>query len=116
VAASAALRECEDWLKGFIHHLHAMRDLTVDSLNKMPGISCKAPQGCYVAFADIRETGLSSAEMREILFQRAQVAVVPGLAQWFGPGADGYIRLSFATSEKILHDALQRIDSTIRTL
>jgi len=116
VAAAAALRECEDWLEGFKHHLHAMRDLCVDSLNKIPGVSCRQPQGCYVAFADIRETGLSSAEMRDLLFQQAKVAVVPGLSQWFGPGADGYIRLSFATSEKILHDALQRIDSTIRTL
>jgi bifunctional pyridoxal-dependent enzyme with beta-cystathionase and maltose regulon repressor activities len=82
----------------------------------MPGISCTLPQGCYVAFADIRATGLSSAAMRDILFHRAKVAVVPGLAQWFGPGAEGFIRLSFATSEKILQDALQRIQSTIRTL
>ncbi|HXB06823.1 MAG TPA: pyridoxal phosphate-dependent aminotransferase [Puia sp.] len=116
VAASAALRECGEWLDGFVCHLHAMRRLCVDSLNAIPGISCKLPQGCYVAFADIRGTGLSSAEMRDILFHRAKVAVVPGLAQWFGPGAEGYIRLSFATSEKILQDALGRIQSTIRTL
>jgi len=116
VAASAALRECGDWLKGFTTHLDAMRRLCVDSLNTMPGVRCSMPEGCYVAFADIRGTGLSSAEMREVLFERAKVAVVPGLPQWFGPGADGYIRLSFATSEKILQDALQRIQSTIHTL
>ncbi|HEY4111940.1 MalY/PatB family protein [Puia sp.] len=116
VAASAALRECGEWLKGFLGHLDAMRRLCVDSLNAIPGIRCTLPQGCYVAFADVRGTGLSSAEMRDMLFDRAKVAVVPGLPQWFGPGADGYIRLSFATSEKILQDALQRIQSTIHTL
>jgi aspartate/methionine/tyrosine aminotransferase len=116
VAASAALRECGNWLEGFVCHLHGMRKLCVDSLNAMPGIRCGLPQGCYVAFADIRGTGLSSAEMREVLFHRGKVAVVPGLPQWFGPGADGYIRLSFATSEKILQDALERIRSTIHTL
>lgn len=116
VAASAALRECGEWLRGFVSHLDAMRHLCVDSLNAIPGISCILPQGCYVAFADIRGTGLSSTGMRELLFHRAKVAVVPGLPQWFGPGADGYIRLSFATSENILQDALARIQSTIHTL
>lgn len=116
VAASAALRECSEWLKGFVQHLQAMRDLCVDSLNALPGVSCQLPQGCYVAFADIRGTGLSSDEMQDVLFRRARVSVVPGLPKWFGPGAEGYIRLSFATSEKILMDALQRIHSTIHTL
>lgn len=116
VAASAALRHCGDWLTGFITHLDAMRRLCVDRLNATPGVSCTLPQGCYVAFADIRGTGLSSAEMRDVLFERAKVAVVPGLPQWFGAGAEGYIRLSYATSEKILQDALQRIQSTIHTL
>ena len=39
----------------------------------------------------------------------AKVAVVPGLKEWFGEGATGYIRLSFATSEEILKEALSRI-------
>ncbi|HEY1216652.1 MAG TPA: pyridoxal phosphate-dependent aminotransferase, partial [Bryobacteraceae bacterium] len=116
VAAAAALRECGGWLEGFLSHLHTMRRLCVDGLNSVPGIRCVPPEGCYVAFADIRATGLSSAEMRDLLFYRAKVAVVPGLSQWFGPGAEGYIRISFATSEKILQDALGRIQSTIRTL
>jgi aminotransferase len=116
VAASAALRDCSDWLMDFVTHLDAMRRLCVASLNAMPGVSCTLPEGCYVAFADIRGTGLSSAEMRDVLFERAKVAVVPGLPKWFGAGAEGYIRLSYATSEKILQDALQRIQTTIHTL
>lgn len=116
VAASAALRDCAEWLEGFVDHLDKMRSLCVNSLNAIPGVRCTMPEGCYVAFADIRQTGMSSAEMRDVLFERAKVAVVPGLSKWFGPGADGYIRLSFATSEKILQDALGRIQSTIHTL
>ncbi len=61
-------------------------------------------------------TGKSSQEVRDWLFEKAQVAVVPGLKQWFGDGAEGYIRLSFATSEEILGDALQRIKKTVNTL
>jgi aspartate/methionine/tyrosine aminotransferase len=109
VAATAALNECGNWLKEFIEHLHKMRDITVASLNNIKGMQCIAPDGCYVAFANITETGLTSEEIHKHLFDKAKVAVVPGLKQWFGKGAEGYIRLSFATSEEILNDALSRI-------
>jgi aminotransferase len=44
------------------------------------------------------------------------VAVVPGLRDCFGDGAEGYVRLSFATSEEILKTALERIKHTINLL
>jgi bifunctional pyridoxal-dependent enzyme with beta-cystathionase and maltose regulon repressor activities len=47
------------------------------------------------------------------MFEKAKVAVVPGLRQWFGPGADGYIRLSFATSSEILMEAINRIEGAL---
>jgi aminotransferase len=116
VAATAALERCGQWLDEFVSHLHAMRDRAVDRLNHLPGFACTRPEGCYVAFADITGTGRSSAEIRDLLFDRAKVAVVPGLPEWFGPGAAGYIRLSFATSQAILDEALDRITLTIRNL
>jgi aspartate/methionine/tyrosine aminotransferase len=116
VAATAALDECGQWLNEFVSHLHGMRDRCVGRLNGIPGFTCGYPEGCYVAFADITATGRSSAEIREILFDKAKVAVVPGLPEWFGPGAAGYIRLSFATSAGILDEAMDRITTTIRDL
>jgi len=116
VAATAALDECGQWLDEFVSHLHTMRDHCVTRLNAIPGFTCAYPEGCYVAFADITGTGRSSAEIRDLLFDRAKVAVVPGLPEWFGPGAAGYIRLSFATSQAILDEALDRITLTIRNL
>jgi aminotransferase len=116
VAATAALEECGPWLNEFVSHLQSMRDRCVGRLNGIPGFTCGYPEGCYVAFADITATGRSSAAIREILFNQAKVAVVPGLPEWFGPGAAGYIRLSFATSAAILDEALDRITLTIRNL
>ncbi len=109
VAASAALNHCSYWLDGFVQHLQKARDLCVTELNSIPGFSCIAPEGCYVAFANIKGTNKSSSEMHELLLAKARVAVVPGLKQWFGDGAEGYIRLSFATSEEILKTALLKI-------
>ena len=113
VAATAALNECDNWLNNFLIHLQRMRDLTVSELNKIPGISCESPEGCYLAFADIRKTGLDSSAMHEKLLHEAKVAIVPGLAQWFGAGANGYIRISFATSESILTQAMERIQNVL---
>jgi aminotransferase len=113
VAALTALNECDYYLQGFVSHLQKMRDLTVKALNEIEGFHCHAPEGCYVAFANISGTGKSSAEMREILFEQARVAVVPGHKEWFGEGAEGFIRLSFATSEAILEEGLYRIKKTM---
>ena len=116
VAATAALNECGDWLRDFLRHLQQMRDLCVTMLNSMKGVHCFLPAGCYVAFPDITGTGLNSGEMQELLFNEARVAVVPGLPEWFGEGAGGHIRLSFATSEEILTQAMERIKNTIQRL
>jgi aspartate/methionine/tyrosine aminotransferase len=116
VAATAALEKCDYWLNGFLQHLQQMRDLCVSNLNAIPGFSCIAPQGCYVAFINIEGTGKTSAEMHEILFNIAKVAVVPGLPQWFGDGARNYIRISFATSQDILTEALARMKTTVHAL
>ena len=116
IAASTALNECQDWLKAFVSHLHQMRNLCVTELNSIKGVNCIAPEGCYVAFANIQNTGKSSKEIHELLLKQAKVAVVPGLKEWFGEGADGHIRLSFATSEEILSQALSQIKNTLNLL
>jgi aspartate/methionine/tyrosine aminotransferase len=90
-----------------------MRDLCDTKLNEIEGFSCIPPQGCYVAFVNITGTGMSSADLQKLLLEKAKVAVVPGLKQWFGEGAEGYIRLSFATSAEILEEALFRINKNL---
>ena len=113
IAAATALDKCEYWLNDFLHHLQQMRDLCILELNSVPGFTAIAPEGCYVAFANITGTGKTSTEIKELLFNEAKVSVVPGLKEWFGGGAAGFIRLSFATSDVILKEALDRIKNTI---
>ncbi len=116
VAGTAALREAQDWLAGFIEHLHRMRDLSVQRINSIRGLSCLAPQGCYVVLADVRSTGLSAADLQTRLLKEAKVAVVPGLERWFGPGAAGTIRISFATTELLLKEAFDRIEKNLSSI
>jgi len=116
VAATTALNECEYWLTDFVSHLQRMRDLCFTELNAMTGFNCIAPEGCYVAFTNITGTGRTSREIHQLLLDEAKVAVVPGAKEWFGEGAEGYIRMSFATSEDILKEALGRMKNTINLL
>ena len=116
VAAIAALTHCQPWLQEFKDHLYNMRQLCTSMLNNIPGVSCIAPEGCYVAFANITKTGFSSSELATLLLEKGRVAVVPGKPEWFGPKAEGYIRLSFATSGEILTEGVNRIAKTISGL
>lgn len=111
VAAATALNDCQPWLSEFVAHIEAQRNLAVEKLNAMPGIQVYAPQGCYVVFPNISATGMESAQLQELLLEKARVAVVPGLPRWFGSGAEGHIRMSLATSNEILTDALNRINT-----
>lgn len=113
IAATTALDSCQYWLDDFLKHLQAMRDMCVKELNSINGFECIAPEGCYVAFVNISGTGKTSTEIYNLLLKEAKVAVVPGLKQWFGEGAENYIRLSFATSEEILSDSLKRIKRVV---
>lgn len=114
IAATTALNKCDYWLNDFLKHLASMKDKVVNELNSIPNFKCIAPEGCYVAFTNISNTNKSSQEMQEFLLNQAKVAVVPGLKQWFGDGAEGYIRMSFATSDEILSEALSRIKLAIK--
>jgi len=116
VAATTALNECGYWLDEFLVHLQKMRDLAVAELNATHGFKCISPEGCYVAFTDITGTNKTSQEIYQLLLDKAKVAVVPGAKQWFGEGAEGFIRMSFATSESILGEALHHIKTTVNNL
>jgi len=116
VAATTALNECGYWLDDFLIHLQKMRDMTVTSLNATQGFKCISPEGCYVAFTDITGTKKTSKEIYQLLLDKAKVAVVPGAKEWFGEGAEGFIRMSFATSEEILGEALHNIKTTVNNL
>ena len=116
VAATAAVEHCRYWVDDFVGHLHGLRDLAVQRLNAMPGVSCESPEATYLLFPDICGTGLGSDEIADYLGATARVAVIPGNDRFFGPGGAGHIRLCFATSQKILVEALDRMDAAMHSL
>lgn len=74
-------------------------------LNAIPGLTCYRSQGAFYLFPNIRKFGLSSSDFAARLLEEELVAVVPGSAF----GAEGYIRLSYATSDAIIEKGLERL-------
>ncbi|MGH7777142.1 MAG: pyridoxal phosphate-dependent aminotransferase [Candidatus Dormibacterales bacterium] len=89
------------------------RDLVVEGLNAIPGVSCRRPQGAFYAFPSITGTGMGERQLADRLLVEAGVAVLPGTA--FGGGGAGHLRLAYTQSVDCLQEALRRIDSFVRS-
>jgi aspartate aminotransferase len=83
------------------------RDALVGGLNAISGISCRTPGGAFYAFPNVKALGRPSAWLADYLLDECGVAVLPGSD--FGPGGEGYLRLSFATSQEQIAAALDRL-------
>ncbi|MEM7132913.1 MAG: pyridoxal phosphate-dependent aminotransferase [Chloroflexota bacterium] len=114
VAGIAAYQSADSWQQAYLAHLQQQRDYAVSRLNSMSGVTCHSPEGTHVLFPNIANFGIDSQEMIDLLLERHRVALVPGSPQFFGPGAQGHIRLSFATSKGILAEGLDRLETGLR--
>jgi len=90
-------------------------DYVVGRLNRLRGVRCLPSQGTFYAFALFKEAitnfqGVANdVEMAELILNTAEVALVPGSAF----GAEGYMRLSFATSRENLERSLDRLEKML---
>lgn len=109
--AIAALEGPQEIIAQMVAAYDRRRHLVADGLNAIPGVRCALPQGAFYAFPDIRGTGLSSADCAELLIAEGGVAVTPGNA--FGPAGEGFIRLSYATSDQELTNAIARMGKVL---
>lgn len=113
-AAIEALNAPPDAVQEMRSHYLRRRNLVVDGLNAIPGITCDMPAATFYAFANIKALGQTSQQLAENLITKAGVVIVPGTA--FGNEGEGYIRIVFANSDENLLEALRRIDNYVRSL
>ena len=106
-AAVLAIEGPQDSMHAMVAEFKQRRDVLVDGLNAIPGISCPVPRGAFYAFPNITGAGLSSQAFETGALQEAGVSLLSGTA--FGPFGEGYVRISFANSQDAIRDALRRI-------
>jgi aspartate aminotransferase len=92
-----------------VREFRARRDLIVDGLNAIPGISCLRPSGAFYVFPDVSGTGMTGAEFAERALVEAGVSVLAGTA--FGVEGHDHVRMSYANSRPRIAEALERLRS-----
>ncbi|MGV1832900.1 pyridoxal phosphate-dependent aminotransferase [Agrobacterium vitis] len=115
-ASVEALTGSQDFLQERQESFRRRRDLVVGRLNAIDGLECRTPEGAFYTFASCagvlgkttpKGTVLESdQDFTEYLLEDAHVAVVPGSAFGLSP----FFRISYATSEADLIEALDRIE------
>ena len=107
VAAAEALTNGLDDPLEFRKIYQHRRDLLVAGLKKL-GFEMLTPEGAFYLFAKIpAQFGTDDVAFAKQLAKEAKVGVTPGSA--FGKGGDGYVRLSYASSDENLTEAIKRI-------
>ena len=120
-AAEAAYTMPSDCVEKMRQAFERRRDLICDLASEIPGWKTNRPQGAFYLFPDVKEligkkigdrTIKSSGDYVMYLLEEAHVACVDGAAFC----ADGYIRLSYATSDENIRIAMQRIKDATEKL
>ncbi len=110
--AIAALESSQDCVESMRQAFAQRRQVMLDRLNAIPGLSCSKPDGAFYLFPDISKTGLNSLEFSNALLETQQVAVIPGIAF----GADQNIRLSYATDMDTIQKGMDRLEKFVSSL
>jgi aspartate aminotransferase len=118
-AALAALEGDQECVEKMRKEFEARRDLVCKRLSALPGVKCPTPGGAFYAFFDVsahfgRTLGgrkvTDSAGFCSAALESVHVNLVPGSAF----GAEGYVRLSFATSREQINGGVDRLEQLLK--
>ncbi|MFW6359440.1 MAG: pyridoxal phosphate-dependent aminotransferase [Chroococcales cyanobacterium] len=109
--AIAALEQSQDCVKQMLGAFAKRRQIILESIRGIEGLSTPTPYGAFYLFVDIHQTGLSSLDFCNTLLDEQQVAAVPGVAF----GNDSCIRLSYATDIASIEKGMDRLEKFVRS-
>ena len=121
-ASIEALVGPHDDVLEMVHEFEKRRNVMVDQLAAIPGVSCNKPNGSFYSFPDFSELNgkkdrngkviQGSLDFTEFLLTEKKVAIVPGIAF----GSDANARMSFATSLDKIEEGVKRIKEAVELL
>ncbi len=112
-AAIEALKNGEEDIRMMVDEYNRRRRYIYNGLKSI-GIESLEPEGAFYIFPRIGDFGLSGEEFCNKLLYDYKCAIVPGNA--FGDSGEGFARISYAYSIKHITQALERIESFVKTL
>jgi aspartate/methionine/tyrosine aminotransferase len=113
-AAPVMLDETLDWWReSMMEHLHKTRAICLKRMNDIPGVTYPEHDGTYVPFPKF-DFDMSTSELNQYLIDEAKVALSPGTN--YGSLGEGHQRICIATSEAIIHEAIDRMEKALAKL
>ncbi len=114
MAALEGLKGPQEGVAERTAELKRRRDVIVDGINAIEGITCRRPLGAFYVFPNVTAMPMSADDFAEHLLQEYAVATLSGTA--FGEYGDGYLRLSYAGSMESIKKGLERIAEAVAKL
>jgi aspartate aminotransferase len=112
-AGMKAIQGPQGEVDDMVREFHRRRDVIVEGLNSIPGISCRTPKGAFYAFPNTSKLPLDSKTLARDLLEQGGVAVLSGTA--FGAAGEGFLRFSYATSVDTIQKGLGRISEFLQS-
>jgi cystathionine beta-lyase len=111
VASAVAYKDCYDWLDAMIRELDSSRYYLKELIEQtnLP-IGYRVPDCSYFGWLDLRGAHLSG-DIAQHFLDKGKIAIAPG--NFYGPTGAGFIRINFATSRELIHDAMTRITKAL---
>jgi aspartate/methionine/tyrosine aminotransferase len=110
-AGETALAHGEEELGPMLERLKQNRDLCLEALRGVPGVTVPTPDGAFYVFPRVEGLTDSFAFCRDLLLE-TRVGLAPGVA--FGNGGEGSFRICYAAEMSILEPAMERLTRFLR--
>lgn len=111
IAGKEALTGPQNEVDTMVAEFKRRRDIMVNGLNSISGVSCILPEGSFYVFPNLKSFGKDCKEIADYLLNDAGVACLGGTA--FGSYGEGYLRFSYANSVANIQKALERIETAL---
>ena len=120
-ASVEALNGRQETIEEMRREFDQRRKYMIEKLNQIKGVSCLKPAGAFYAFPNVSkilEKGvkyngkriINSFDLADFILKEAEVALIPGSDF----EAEGYLRLSYATSMEDIKEGLDRIENILK--
>lgn len=111
-ATIAAYTEGEPWLQAVLTYVKDNQDYAVQYLEeRLPGLASIQSEGTYLLWVDCRALGLSSTDLKRLMYREAKIAFNEGSI--YGKSGEGFLRINLACPRDVLAEALKRFAEAV---
>lgn len=115
IAARAAYKNGEEWLKQLINYIQGNIDYVVDFLNKnVPQIKPMIPEASFLIWLDCRGLNMDTNQLQDFMVTKAKLGLNKGTM--FGPGGEKHLRLNVGCPRSVLEEAMSNLKRAVDEL